>query len=188
MVLGFRAENHPQQTAARGARDSIDDRGTDPALFAHVAGVLGPFTLDVAASPHNAKCDRYLVRSGSPDGLTATWREERVWCNPPYSDLWAWVHKAWAEWERGAEMIVLLVPSSRTEQGWWQDHVEPSRDRVGSHLRVVFLRNRRRFVRAGASGIGPNERPPFGSCLLVWRRPPLASEERLALAEPPAVP
>ena len=31
-----------------------------------------------------------------------------------------------------------------------------------------FLRGRQRFVLPGAESIGPNERPPFGCCLLTW--------------------
>lgn len=185
MVLGFKAKNHPQQTGVRGARDDIDDRGTDPALFAHIESILGSFTIDVAASHDNAKCERYLLRADIENGLEAPWFG-RVWCNPPYSDLSAWTNKAWTEWARlvePPELIVMLVPSSRTEQGWWQDHVEPFRDYAGS-VQVVFLRGRRRFVRAGADAIGPNERPPFGSCLLVWRGVPLSPTEREALAAP----
>jgi phage N-6-adenine-methyltransferase len=197
VVLGFKAANHPQQTGVRGARDDIDDRGTDPLLFVHIERILGHFTLDVAASDDNAKCERYLTRYAQPDGLAASWAGESVWCNPPYSDLGAWVQKAWREWltvdvddffvpVARPELIVMLVPSSRTEQGWWQDHIEPHRDYFGG-VQVVFLRGRRRFVRVGADSIGPNERPPFGSCLLVWRHALLTPTERAGLAAPPPI-
>jgi phage N-6-adenine-methyltransferase len=166
-LVGFRAQNHPQQTSTRGARDEVDDRGTDPALFAELDARFG-FTLDAAASHENAKCDRYFTRDD--DGLAMAWTGQRVWVNPPFSDLNAWVAKASLEAAR-CPVIVMLVPASRTEQAWWQDHIEPHRDRPGSPLRVEFLRGRRRFVRAGAESIGPNERPPFGCCLLIWSGP-----------------
>jgi phage N-6-adenine-methyltransferase len=124
------------------------------------------FDLDVAAAPHNAKCARYFTRAD--DGLVQSWVGARVWCNPPYSDLAAWTSKAWREWALGAEVIVMLVPANRPEQPWWQDNVEPYRDRPGSLLRVEFLRGRTRFIKPGQTAIGPNERPPFGCALLIW--------------------
>lgn len=40
------------------------------------------FTLDVAATPDNAKCRRYFTRAD--DGLNQSWDGEIVWMNPPY--------------------------------------------------------------------------------------------------------
>lgn len=166
-MAGFKAQNHPQQTAARGAKDQVDDRGTGLEYFGPWQQRFG-FTLDVAAAEHNAKCARYFTRED--DGLAQPWSGERVWCNPPYSDCGTWVRKAWAEWRAGAELIVMLLPANRVEQAWWQDYVEPFRDKPGSPLRVEFLRGRMRFDRPGAV-IGPKgDRPPFGCCLLVWER------------------
>lgn len=176
-LLGFRAKNHPQQTDKRGPLEEVDDRGTSPEVFDPLMERFG-FTLDVAAAPHNAKCDRYFTRAD--DGLAQSWAGERVWCNPPYSNLNAWVAKAWEEWGVGgrglgsalhADLIVMLVPANRPEQGWWQDHIEPYRDRPNSSLRVEFLRGRQRFIRhwLGHDDVKPNERPPFGCCLLIWQ-------------------
>lgn len=168
-LAGFRASNHPQQTAKRGAKDATDDRGTDPAFFAKVSERFGGFTLDAAAAEHNAKCEDYYTRDD--DGLLQEWTG-RVWCNPPYSNLRAWVEKAWHEWSRGRVMgggprlIVMLVPANRTEQGWWQDLVEPYRGK-GS-LDVEFLRGRMRFHRPDWTPPPKGDRPPFGCCLLIW--------------------
>jgi hypothetical protein len=212
-LVGFKAGNHPQQTDKRGARDDVDDRGTDQAFFDSLTERFGRFTLDVAAAPHNAKCDTFLTIED--DGLSVPWgrpcvmcngkgndfrdvmgepdavgiREvvsrygidapcracqgrarERVWCNPPYSDCGAWVQKAWQEWrsEDRPDLIVMLLPANRVEQGWWQDHVEPFRDKPGSPLRVEFLRGRMRFDRPGWTPGRKGDRPPFGCCLLIW--------------------
>lgn len=187
-LAGFKSSNHPQQTAKRGARDDVDDRGTDPAFIAELEQRFGRFTLDVAAAEHNAKAGRYYTRAD--DGLAKPWGGY-VWCNPPYSDCGAWVRKAWEEWNRppvhhrGCEAthprddmgcncgsllrrIVMLLPANRVEQGWWQDHVEPHRDRPGSPLRVEFLRGRMRFERPGWEKPAKGDRPPFGCCLLIW--------------------
>ncbi len=170
-VLNFRALNHPQQVATRGALDEVDDRGTDPAFVAELAARFGgDFTLDVAAAAHNAKCARFYTRAD--DGLSQPW-PGRVWCNAPYShpNLALWVRKAWVEWQSGRpELIVMLLPANRVEQAWWQELVEPFRDRSGSPLRIEFLPGRLRFVKPGQTHIGPNERPPFGCCLAIWER------------------
>ncbi len=196
-IVGFKGRNHPQQTAKRGADDTVDDRETGPDTFAECVERWGPFTLDVAAAPHNAKCDRFYTLQD--DALEQSWHGEHVWCNPPYSGLEAWLAKAWAEWNildfrcprcrasfslpLGTNCdaheprrmrplsITLLLPANRTEQAWWQDHVEPFRDRPGSQMTTHYLRGRRRFIQAGATEIKPNERPPFGLVVVHYSEP-----------------
>lgn len=172
-LVGFKAQNHKQQVSQRGARLSVDERGTDPALF-EMLNRRFRFTLDVAANAENAKCARFFTKDD--DGLVQLWQGDRVWCNPPYSDLDAWVFKAWNEWNARhdhkcqwhVQLIVMLVPANRCEQLWWQKYVEPRRDRPESPLRVEFLPGRPRFTAPGAHRIPPNCRPPFGCALLIW--------------------
>lgn len=163
-LVGYQARNHPQQTGRRGPRPEVDDRATPPEVFDPLAARFA-FTIDAAASAANAKCPRFFT--AAVNGLSRPWAGERVWCNPPYSDIRPWVAKAWAE--GGAELVVMLLPANRTEQLWWQRLVEPYRDRPGSRLRTEFIAGRLRFIARGRDGIGANERPPFGCCLLVWQ-------------------
>ena len=107
------------------------------------------------------------------DGLFAPWAG-RVWCNPPYSDIEPWVQRAWSAIRRTrVEVIAMLLPANRTDQCWWQEHVEPFRDSVlvGSlYLRTHYLPGRVKFGHPGnreAVGVGS---PPFGCVLLVWRQ------------------
>jgi phage N-6-adenine-methyltransferase len=164
-LVGFRAQNHGQQVTKRGALDVVDDRGTDPEFFAKMVERFGPFDLDAAASAANAKCERFYTLDD--DALTQPWNG-RVWCNPPYSNLGAWVFKAHQQYMLGnAELIVMLLPANRTEQAWWQNEVEVGRDKPGGP-KVEFLPGRMRFERPGAV-IGPKgDRPPFGCCLVIW--------------------
>jgi phage N-6-adenine-methyltransferase len=178
-LVNFRAQNHPQQPI----RDEVDDRGTTVEDFAFF-DQLGPFTLDVAAAPHNAKCEKFFTIHD--DGLRQSWAGETVWCNPPYSNLGAWVKKAWQE-SASANGIAMLLPANRTEQGWWQQWIESLRDRPGSPLKVTFLPGRMRFILPGATRVGANERPPFGCCLVTWdlnELPQPRTRER-GLFEPP---
>jgi site-specific DNA-methyltransferase (adenine-specific) len=108
------------------------------------------FDLDAAASAENARCSRYFDQRA--DGLTQSWADARVWCNPPYGrSIGDWTSKASAEASRAA-FIVMLVPA-RTDTRWWHDA-------IGS-ARVEYLRGRLRFKGAPASA-------PFPSALLYW--------------------
>jgi phage N-6-adenine-methyltransferase len=166
-LLGFKAQNHRQQVGKRGPNPTVDDRATSPEVFDPLQERFR-FTLDVAAAAHNTKCPRFF--SVNANGLAQSWAGERVWCNPPYSDIPSWVAKAWEEWqsETPPELVVMLLPANRTEQRWWQDMVEPFRDRPGSSLRTEFFRGRLRFIAHNATEVKPNERPPFGCVLLSW--------------------
>lgn len=170
-----------------------DVRETSPELFAARSEKVGGFTLDAAATPANAKCAlfytendglvrrlgadalEYLFDDGRPgrpaSGLTGPWKG-RVWINPPFSDIAAWVAKCWRECAAGrVELIEMLVPSTRTEQGWWQKLVEPHRDGraplvPGYALTTEFLAKRPRFLKDGV----PMGSPKFGCCILHWER------------------
>jgi phage N-6-adenine-methyltransferase len=167
MLIGFRAKNHPQQVAKRGSNTQTDDRALPPEVFSKLHDRFR-FTLDVAAAAHNAKLDRYCTRE--VNGLTQSWAGERVYCNPPFSNIEPWLVKAWGE--PRAEIIVMLLPANRTEQGWWQRYIEPHRDKPGSPLRCEFIPGRIRFIAAGKDRVYPNERPPFGCCLCIWKYRP----------------
>jgi site-specific DNA-methyltransferase (adenine-specific) len=78
------------------------------------------FTLDAAASPHNAKCKRFFTEE--EDGLAQDWGTEKVWCNPPFSArvISAWARKAY-EASRGGAIVVLLMPLW-TAYGWFDEY------------------------------------------------------------------
>jgi phage N-6-adenine-methyltransferase len=105
-----------------------NDRGTPKDLFAELDAEFR-FTLDVAATLANAKCERYYTKAD--DGLVQSWQGERVWCNPPYDVLHPWVEKAWSS---NAELVAMLIPANRTEQPFWQNLIEPNRDGGGRYL------------------------------------------------------
>jgi phage N-6-adenine-methyltransferase len=156
-LVGFKAQNHPQQPK----KDRVDDRETPASLFDPLHEKYN-FTIDVAASALNAKLPRYYTLED--DGLAQSWAGENVWCNPPYSDIGAWVRKARSETE---SLVVMLLPANRTEQRWWQENVETFRDR-DKGLSVEFLPGRLRFDKPGGYNDPRGNRPPFGCCLLVW--------------------
>jgi phage N-6-adenine-methyltransferase len=165
-LVGFKAQNHRQQVAKRGSRPEVDNLETPWEFFAPLHARFR-FSIDVAALPHNAKCERFYTPE--QDGLAQSWAGERVWCNPPYSSIEPWLTKVWHEYSlvgRGPELVVMLLPANRTEQGWWQRLVE--RQRRGGLVDVEFLSGRLRFIKHGHDKVEPNQRPPFGCCLLIW--------------------
>ena len=166
--MSFVARNHPQQVAARGPLDDVDDRRTTEDTLAEcmsLAGVL-TFDLDVAANAENAKAPQWY--GIADDGLVQPWFG-RVWCNPPYSDVRPWVAKAHDESDR-CTRIAMLLPANRTEQAWWQQEIESCRDgRSGGAIRTHFLPGRRRFDRPdGWTAPAKGDRPPFGLVLVIW--------------------
>lgn len=161
-LIGFTPTNHPQQVGKRGASDTVDERITPQWLFDQF-NAQHRFTLDAAANASNAKCAKFYDLTS--DGLSHSWRGERVWCNPPYSNIRAWVEKAWAECRGGDCFVALLLPANRTEQKWWQELVEPHRE--GGYCSVRFLPRRINFGVPGNEGAKFNSSPPFGLCLLT---------------------
>ncbi len=103
------------------------------------------FTVDVCATPKNAKCDRYYtLQHGS---LDRDWSNEVVWMNPPYSDrsdqsrTFKWVRKAYRTSQKGGT-VVALIPSRSTDVDWWHEYVIKA-----SELR--FVRDRLHFKQYG---------------------------------------
>src|SRR5690606_2522126 len=107
---------HPTRTSgSSGVDDSVDDRETPPCVYVPLHAEFD-FTFDAASSHHNAKCARHCTLDGffiggqkvsHEHGLVFSWRGERVWCNPPFSDLRVWVERAWDE---DAEVACVLLP------------------------------------------------------------------------------
>jgi phage N-6-adenine-methyltransferase len=182
---GIRPQNHPKQIRTRKSNlslfgdptDGVDDRRTPRSLFDHLHERFR-FTVDAAASADNALLPRFWTKGA--DALRLDWTGERVWCNPPYSAIPDWVTKASTEAAYGCPLVVMLLPADRTEQPWWQDMIEPWRDRgrVGNViLSTTFIRKRVKFglpqnhpdAQKGLPGRkGGYRYPPFGCVLVMW--------------------
>jgi len=117
------------------------------------------FTLDPCCQESTAKCQKFYTKE--QDGLKQSWDKERVFCNPPFSDIESWVMKASNEMrlhpERGAECIVMLLPAW-TDRAWFHDHI------YGKY-RIDFLRGRIKFLLNGKM----QKSPKFGCMLIIMR-------------------
>lgn len=164
-LVRFKITNHPQQVRKRGARVNVDERITPKDIYWAFNRRFG-FTLDAAASAGNAKCP--IFYDIEADGLNQSWRGFRVWCNPPYSNIPAWIEKALYEFrEGGCDLIVMLLPANRTEQRWWQQSVEPFRDKSGGWMRTEFLASRINFGVPGNENSKWHSSAPFGCVAII---------------------
>ena len=98
-----------------------DEWGTKRTLFDKLDREFG-FTLDVSATPENAKCGRFFTKND--DGLQQEWTGI-VWMNPPFSAIGEWLKKA----VESPCTVVALVPT-RTNPPWWHDLVLKHADEI----------------------------------------------------------
>lgn len=104
------------------------------------------FTLDACATKDNTKLPKFYTLDD--DGLTKDWGGETVWCNPPYSEIGAWVKKC------SENRCVMLVPA-RTDTRYWHEHVFPKA------CAILFIKGRLKFGNAKSSA-------PFPSALIFF--------------------
>jgi phage N-6-adenine-methyltransferase len=115
------------------------------------AAEFGPFDLDPAATAETAQAPTFYALYD--DGLGQRWKG-RVWLNPPYSEVGAWMAKAASEVAIGnAELVVCLVPA-RVDARWYRAAAA-----VASVVRVLPHR-----VKFG----GCKDSAPFPSAVIVF--------------------
>jgi site-specific DNA-methyltransferase (adenine-specific) len=119
------------------------------------------FTIDVAASDKNAKCERYYTKE--QDGLKHSWSNERVFMNPPYGyGLKFWVKKAFDEIHaltNGAELVTAILPSS-TDVSWFHDYIYGIAE-------IRFIRGRVKFENSENGKSGSSTK---GTMIVIWRK------------------
>jgi hypothetical protein len=89
---------------------------------------------------------------GLEDGLTplfCSWRNRRVFCNPPYTNIHRWLNRA-----DEATLAVFLIPA-RTDTRWFHDLVLPKA------REIRFIRGRLKFGDAKWAA-------PFPSMLVIY--------------------
>lgn len=124
------------------------------------------FDLDVAATPENACCPRYLTRADN--ALAHHWPAlgRVAWCNPPYSrPLQAqFVTKA-ARHQADGLTTVLLLPA-RTDTAVFHTYLwDATTHRPRPQVELRFLPGRLKFCVQGV----PKQAAPFPSLLAVLR-------------------
>ena len=119
------------------------------------------FTLDACATDENHKCDKYYTLKD--DGLSKSWKGERVFVNPPYGDIGKWVKKSFEESRDQNTLAVMLIPS-RTDTRYWHDYVMNAST-------IYFIKGRLKFKNkiiadyTGKTDVSP---APFPSAVVIF--------------------
>ena len=111
------------------------------------------FTLDPCATKHTAKCKKYYTKE--QDGLSKSWKGERVFVNPPFGrEIKKWIKKGYEESIDSNTLVVFLIPA-RTDTSYFHDYIY-------NKAKIVFLRGRIKF--------GGSDNPaPFPSMLVILK-------------------
>lgn len=101
-----------------------DDWATEKWLFRYLDEIYGPFNLDVAAAPWNAKCPRFFTKRDN--ALVQQWSPGRNFCNSPYStgmkEAFTWRGRLFVE-DRKSQLNCHVLPHD-TADGYWARCVE----------------------------------------------------------------
>jgi phage N-6-adenine-methyltransferase len=154
-----------------------DDWGTPGALYKGLDQEYG-FSLDVAASPGNAKCDQYLTQA--MNALEIQWWG-RVWMNPPYSQTKAFLTKMIQELVQKHIVLGVALVAARTDTKWFWEAVQYAGE-------VRFLKGRLKFEKdpsenynwtlSSGSTVQFKDQAnsaPFPSAILIFDRRPKQS-------------
>jgi len=123
---------------------------TPPAVFEQLNEEFD-FTLDAAAETETTLCDYYFTEED--DALCQDRNNQVVFCNPPYSKLKEFAHKANEEAKKGAT-VVMLVPA-RTDTKAFHESL------AGEEVR--FIKGRLKFQQNGQE----KDPAPFPSMVCV---------------------
>ena len=139
-----------------------DEWETPQDLFDKLNKEFG-FTLDPCATHQNHKCSKYYTIED--DGLSKSWKNEKVFVNPPYGrSIGKWVKKCYHEATHAT--VVILMPA-RTDTSYFHDYIYTEADEIR------FLRGRLKFTNralpsnsdSGKHKVSP---APFPSMIVVY--------------------
>ena len=124
-AAGAEVQSLDNAAPADGGDDGSSDEWRTPGeLHANIRQRYGQFHWDLAATPLNAFCERFITKE--ENALSVDWCAlgGLKWCNPPYSrpNLPLFVPKMRLCVERCQHGGVMLVPAT-TDTEWWQDTI-----------------------------------------------------------------
>lgn len=124
------------------------------------------FTLDVCCTEQTSKCDKYFTKDDN--GLIQSWHKERVWMNPPYSEIPEWIEKAYKEvLLNDCKLVCMLLPAW-TDRDWFHDWViKPPyfNEYQIVQTSIEYIRGRVKFLLNGKTVKSPR----FGSMVVIFK-------------------
>lgn len=122
--------------------EASKDTWETPDYFFNLLDEEFKFTLDPCATKDNTKCKKFYTKE--QNGLNQDWKGERVFVNPPFSqikdrkDRKGWVWKCYTEGIKENTLVVLILPP-RTDTHYWHDYIMKANEIWFCKGRVNFL-------------------------------------------------
>ena len=123
-----------------GSKES-DEWGTPKELYDKLDKEFG-FTMDVAASDNNYKHPNYYTVDDN--ALFHNWGKV-VFCNPPYSNIYNFLEKAWLELKKGNTDTAVFLTFANTDTKWFHKFLY-------KHAELRFIQGRIKFEQPGSNG------------------------------------
>ena len=128
------------------------------------------FNFDGACNYENCLCEHGNVIQ---DGIKVSWYPtwDKIYINPPYSKIAAFMEKAYIESQKGA-VVVCLIPV-RSDTRYWHDYVMKAAE-------IRIIRGRLKFINPALPSWDPEGNfkvspAPFPSCVVIfWQKEPEA--------------
>lgn len=133
----------------------MNDEWETPQQFFDTLDKEFHFTLDPCSTDKNCKCAKHYTIEDN--GLLKLWRGERVFMNPPYSNIGAWTNKARLESQYELTFVVGILPA-KTDTTWFHKD-------VWKKAEIQFIKSRLYFELNGNT-VG---RANFPSMVVIWR-------------------
>lgn len=129
-----------------------DSWQTPPDLFKNIDNVFH-FTIDGAASDSNTLCEHFFSEGNT--FLTSTPEDQKIFVNPPFSELsnGEWTAKAA---ELGKKNIVVMLLPAAVETRYWHDSIWKDA------TEILFFKKRIQYYERGKKGGSPT----FASALI----------------------
>ena len=134
---------------------SKTDQWATPQAFFDKLNEEFNFTLDPCADEFNHKCERFFTIA--ENGLAQDWKNETVFCNPPYGrETKQWVKKCFSEVQEGnCPCTVMLIPA-RTDTQWFHDY--------------IYKKAEIRFIKGWLKFGDSKNAAPFPSMVVVFKK------------------
>lgn len=141
----------------QGDKADRDSRFTPPDFMDGIYAAFGTVDLDPCAdlrSPVEA-CRRILPSEGG-DGLVDDWSGGLAYVNPPFSNMLAWLRRAYEQWRAGNVTTVVCLVPVRTDSAFFHDTLIREAD-------IFLLQGRVKFL----SPQGKSQQTPFSLMIVT---------------------
>lgn len=161
-VLAVLAPNARRQAPERsywgqGDKADRDSRFTPPDFMDGIYAAFGAVDLDPCADLRSpVVAGRRILLSEGGDGLAEEWTGELAYVNPPFSNMLAWLRRAFEQWRAGNVTTVVCLVPVRTDSAFFHATLIKEAD-------IFFLQGRVKFLKPQ----GKSQHTPFSLMIVT---------------------